>query len=508
MATSFSSELRRNYGPIILRVVLCATVAALIGKSYCADSTVSSSTENVFLKIAHDPNATAAQKETIAILIKEAAVGVTPEWTLKKIQDETKLIHQGAEDQKISDLSPLTQLTHLETLVLSGNGITDLTPLAGLTNLKTLALEHNAITDITPLRFLKKLESLELDYNSITDLTPLAGLTNLKTLNLNCNSIAEINPLRFLKRLENLSITNNKISDISALAALRNLQTLSISNNKISNIQPLADLHVLRDLDLSGNPVKNLTPLSKLSLSNLEMQGCELENIGDLHQLNQKIDPGQTLDLSDNKIKDIAALGKLNQVYDLNLSNNKIASIEGLKNAELTQLDLTNNKISDVSALANLPKLVSVNLKNNPIKNYGPLIALAQARPGINIVADKKFDDALSQSRPTKEELRNSPIIGKWRSGELYNSFFGPHRIEMSFEKNGQFKYRMLPPIQDDSSDDEDHGSAQYGTFRVENNILETALGGETHTKQFEILGNDLILKYDDQPWIKLTRQK
>lgn len=219
MATSFSSELRRNYGPIILRVVLCATVAALIGKSYCADSTVSSSTENVFLEIAHDPNATSLQKETISILMENAGA-TTPEEAFAKIKGSPELSYNGRK-RWISDLSPLAGFTHLTTLLLPDNAISDLTPLAGLTNLQRLRLMMNHISDISPLRSLRNLDTLEL--------------------------------------------SGNQISDISVLPALKKLKSLYISNNEISDISHLADLPALSSVALQNNPIKNYAPLVALA---------------------------------------------------------------------------------------------------------------------------------------------------------------------------------------------------------------------------------------------------
>ena len=64
-------------------------------------------------------------------------------------------------DNRISDLTPLVNLTALETLRLNMNAIVDITPLIGLKNLKELWIAENPIQDFTPL--LAQLEGIELD---------------------------------------------------------------------------------------------------------------------------------------------------------------------------------------------------------------------------------------------------------------------------------------------------------------------------------------------------------
>ena len=55
--------------------------------------------------------------------------------------------------------------------------ITDLTPLADLTKLKVAGFDRNQITDLKPLAGLTDLKILGLGVNQIIDLTPLEGLT-------------------------------------------------------------------------------------------------------------------------------------------------------------------------------------------------------------------------------------------------------------------------------------------------------------------------------------------
>ncbi|MCL2108509.1 MAG: leucine-rich repeat domain-containing protein [Oscillospiraceae bacterium] len=126
----------------------------------------------------------------------------------------------------VADLSPLANLTGLETLTLASNLITDLSPLANLTGLETLTLSSNLITDLSPLAGLTALESLNVGSNGIVDLSPLAGLTGLKTLWLGMNQIRDLTPLSGLFALEHLDVESNQITDFTPLAGLTNLEEL------------------------------------------------------------------------------------------------------------------------------------------------------------------------------------------------------------------------------------------------------------------------------------------
>ncbi|MEA4913635.1 MAG: leucine-rich repeat domain-containing protein [Christensenella sp.] len=96
----------------------------------------------------------------------------------------------------IDDLTAVTNLKNLISLtVFNGEQALDLTPLAGLTNLQALTLRNNKITDISALKGLSKLLGLDLEGNQITDVTPLAGLTGLNRLFLSNNPIADYSSL-------------------------------------------------------------------------------------------------------------------------------------------------------------------------------------------------------------------------------------------------------------------------------------------------------------------------
>lgn len=155
----------------------------------------------------------------------------------------------------IADPTP-SDMLGLFYLDVTAKEIYDLTGLEYATNLLTLRLGDNQrISDIGPLRELTNLSALVLSQNRISDITPLAGLVNLEELDLHHNEFDDISALSGLTRLYRLSLRENSIRDISALSGLTRLEDLIISITQVSNIPPLLGLRSLRRLDLRGCPL-------------------------------------------------------------------------------------------------------------------------------------------------------------------------------------------------------------------------------------------------------------
>ena len=144
-------------------------------------------------------------------------------------------------------------MTNLTRLWLRDNSLTDVSPLSGLTRLETLSLIGNSLTDVSPLSGLTNLTRLWLIGNSLTDVSPLSGLTRLEILDLSGNSLAGVS-LSGLTRLEYLDLSGNNITDVS-LSGLTNLTDLDLESNIITDVSPLVGLTNLIELDLRGNPL-------------------------------------------------------------------------------------------------------------------------------------------------------------------------------------------------------------------------------------------------------------
>ena len=154
------------------------------------------------------------------------------DWDISWIQQEgqpTKYkATQPTAPNRISDLTPLRDLTNLKVLTLACNAVENLTPLIKLTNLTVLSLTENKITDLQPLANLTNLQQLYIDNyyysplwagdNHITDLTPLQNLRNLWRLDVHRNPIgASIGVVRNFPKLNGLGIGCCGVSNLRPL---------------------------------------------------------------------------------------------------------------------------------------------------------------------------------------------------------------------------------------------------------------------------------------------------
>ena len=231
-------------------------------------------------------------------------------------------------------------------------------------NLKKLKLNENEISDISQLKNLTKLEYLEIQRNRIVDVNPLKNLTNLKFLKLYNNLIEDVTPLSNLTNLTGLDLHYNVtvggdeshkiiskgITDISALKNLKKLEFLDISANRIEDISILKNFDKIKDLDFSGNRVKNYEGLGNYIAERL---GKALnEGIGSIQFSGQTIDFGSTVEVKEKEVnfttpfKGTKELGNsLAQVFEADEPLNIFGKIESNVEGIDASYDLDTNKI-------------------------------------------------------------------------------------------------------------------------------------------------------------------
>ncbi len=140
------------------------------------------------------------------------------------------------------DVQPLSELTEVKYISLSGTKITDkaLSYMAGLKKLETLYIGDNKITDsgLVYLKDLINLRELWLRGNDITDngVKYLKDMSKLESLDVSRTSLGDesIKIISDLASLKSLDISNTNVTDksIVLLKYLKNLQTLNLYNTK------------------------------------------------------------------------------------------------------------------------------------------------------------------------------------------------------------------------------------------------------------------------------------
>ena len=253
-------------------------------------------------------------------------------------------------------------------------------------NLKKLKLNENEISDITPLKDLTKLEYLEIQRNRIVDIKPLEKLTNLKFLKLYNNLIEDIAPLSNLTNLTGLDLHYNVtvggdeshkiiskgITDITPLKNLKNLTFLDLSANRIEDVSIIKGFDKIEHLDISGNRVKNYEGLGEYLAKRLG--GALNEGIGSMQFSGQEVDFGKTIEVSSNEVSfetpfnGINELGvALGKVFGAEETLNPFSEISTGKEGIEASYDLDSNtitlNISDDVIAENKGKELNLNLK-------------------------------------------------------------------------------------------------------------------------------------------------
>ena len=249
------------------------------------------------------------------------------------LNDVIGITELNANGKGIISLEGIQHLQNLRNLIIgnniNGNHISDISPLSNLTNLNSLEFQYNQVTDISPLSNLTNLEKVVLYSNQVSDISVLSNLINLKELNIGENQVSDISVLSNLINLQKLDFSKNQVSDISSLSNLTNLKELSISENQVLNISPLSNLINLQHLTFFSNQVSDISPLSNLTT---------LEDLW----------------FGINPVSDISSLSNLTNLKELVFSSSQVSDISPLSNlTTLEYLWFSRNQVSDISPLVN-----------------------------------------------------------------------------------------------------------------------------------------------------------
>ena len=326
----------------------------------------------------------------------------------------------------ITDVSVLSECTHLKRLDLRDNAITDISPLLDLQELEWLCLWNNEVEDIYPLMTLTKLQYLDVDSNKIRDVSVLAYLPALEELWLGNNELRSLNALKQLTGLRRLGLESVGLDDggLDALMGLSALTELNVKGNEgitaekfdelqealpdcviahdellysvsfggrpflsdaeeisavgvgVDDLSGLENFRKLTTLKLDINHISDLSPLTELeALEELRLYG---NSVSDLAPLDGHA-ALQILDLKDNLVSDPSPLAGCRHLHQLCLAGNTVSDLTPLAACtELTELDLDGNDISDISPLAPLTSLTVLHLENNSITDLSALYSLVK----------------------------------------------------------------------------------------------------------------------------------
>ena len=316
----------------------------------------------------------------------------------------SKLKHFTIARTKTSlDMKRISELPKLTYINLSNNNIEKIEGLSNQINIEELYLTNNKIQKIEGISNLSQLKKLDLSSNNITDITPLSANKNLKELYLTGNSTIDGNRNNYtgerlvaLNELGKLLDNGGNIYlDSDKLGLFTNYKKLNFKNAGLDTLEPLNGIEELTELSLEGN--------------NLTLKDTNSQTIlGKMSKL-------ESLNLINNKLENISAVNKLNNLKKLYMNGNEnLKEIEDII-SNLDILQISNETLKTINNCS-VDKITNISLQGRYITELPNLSKFSK----MNVF---KFDANLSKvsnynvisdmSNLTNLEIINANLHGK-----------------------------------------------------------------------------------------------
>ena len=206
------------------------------------------------------------------------------------------------------------------------------------------------------------------------------GKTRVLNLSRKTLDSSQIQNLSGYSQLVSLNLSNTNLDDegFKAVSSLKKLQVLNISYTYITDasIPQINNLPNLRSLNMEGTDITNQgldslqeNKITSLSIGRSKINSHGMSSLGRFNRL-------WSLDLTSLPVSNMAAIGKLRNLRELNLWNTKVddtaisqlASLENLNNLTLGGTPITNKSLKFVKKWK---KLKFLNLSNTSVGNSG-----------------------------------------------------------------------------------------------------------------------------------------
>lgn len=278
------------------------------------------------------------------------------------------------QDSKIQQFAPLSQLSSLTELVITGTSVSEdgVKAIGSIPNLQRLTLSNCSLSTISGLENARGLTYLDLNNNAIRNLSPISGLKKLSELNLAHNAIDELSALSGLSALVGLDISYNNIASLAPITNIVALRQLNAQYNQLTDIAGIEKLLVLEQLGVANNSISDLAPLA--NTAKLQVLHVAYNNITDISVLSE-LDALTVLNFANNQVATLPTFSENSQLVYIDGSYNQISSLQPLKGiANLNYVLMDHNKnIRSVSELASCPRLIQVNV-------YGTKVTRSNAK--------------------------------------------------------------------------------------------------------------------------------
>ncbi len=317
--------------------------------------------------------------------------------------------------RKTLNLDPEVDLTshtllRLTELSAANHGITDLTGLEYAKNLAVLYIgyeyaggkwnNNNVVSDLSPITNLTELREIDLGGNSISDLSPITKLPNLRTLYLGGNSTSDLSPLTKLPNLITLYLVPNLVAiDMASLQMPS--KVVSIPDANLASVVQ-ENLGLTKDNILTSHSMLGLKELYAPNRGIIDLTGLEYaSNLTELWLGPEYVD-GEWV--NSNAVSNLSPLSTLTHLKRLDLQRNAISDASALVSilsglTELTYLDLRYNAISDPSSLSALTQLTTLYIGTGKLEaligesSFPPIYWISMETGTLHRLIDAKVEN-------------------------------------------------------------------------------------------------------------------
>ena len=207
------------------------------------------------------------------------------------------------------------------------------------------------------------------------DISPLSKLTTLHSLTVEkcdlANSVFKDLDLSKMTDLYSVNVMGNpKLTDVNFLKTSQTVASIDISYCEVSDISPIKDMSRLYSFKAEHCKLTDISALKGKTVSTVNLTENTIKDISALGG-NKNL---HTLDLANNEVDSIKPLEDCKDLKNLNLNHNHLKSLDGLqKLIRLEKFECSHNEITDLSCMSNLTVLYYVNLSSNKITDISLL---------------------------------------------------------------------------------------------------------------------------------------
>ncbi len=207
-------------------------------------------------------------------------------------------------------------------------------------------------------------------------LADLKHMTFLEKLTINKAASNQLSSISSMANLTELTVTSTTVSqeELGVIASLPQLKKLKLQSCGLTSIAPLKNATSLVTLDLNNNTIRVISAIGAMK----DLQELNLSNnaVADLSYISANT-ALTTLNISSNDLKSLAPISTLTGLKTLDASTNAITDLGDIGNlTALTKLSLKSNKLSKIGTLNKCTALTDLNIGSNSLKDISGLSKL------------------------------------------------------------------------------------------------------------------------------------